>query len=103
MCSIKVRIVEPNRDKVPTFITGSQRDAYAFTSGHDSEFNYINVMNGAASHAPEQAVYSKISEKLPAWVFLYLAPQQVKMNNSDKIVFPYLLEQGKPELFVSPF
>lgn len=103
MCSIKVRIVEPNQDKAPAFITGVQGDAYAFTSGHDTDFNFINVTNGAASHAPEQAVYSKISEKLPVWAFLYLAPQQVKMNNSDKIVFPYLLEQGKPELFVYPF
>ena len=54
MCSIKVRIVEPNQDKAPAFITGVQGNAYAFTSGHDTDFNFINVTNGAASHAPDQ-------------------------------------------------
>lgn len=102
MCQIDIKVVEPRRGTAPGFITGVQGAGYSFTSGDGTEFNYLNVINGATSHAPEQAVYSKISEKLPAWAFLYLAPKKVKMGNGEKIQFPYLLEQGKPELFVFP-
>lgn len=102
MCSIKVRVVEPSRGTAPAFITGVQGDAYAFTSGHETQFNFINVTNGAASHAPEQAVYAKISQSLPTWGFIYLAPKEVTMESGDKVQFPYLLEKGKPELFVYP-
>lgn len=38
-------------------------------------FNFINVTNGAASHAPEQAVYAKISQKTPTWG-LYLSSSE---------------------------
>ncbi|MFV7516703.1 hypothetical protein [Enterobacter kobei] len=102
MCSIKVRVVEPSRGTAPAFIPGVQGDAYAFTSGHETQFNFINVKNGAASHAPEQAVYAKISQNLPTWGFIYLAPKEVAMESGDKVQFPYLLEKGKPELFVYP-
>ncbi|MBW3762671.1 hypothetical protein GL272_19795 [Aeromonas veronii] len=102
MCSIKVRIAEPLRGAAPTFVAGVQGDAYAFTSGHDTQFNFINVTNGTGAHAPEQAVYAKISQHLPTWSFIYLAPNKVTLENGDKVKFPYLLEKGKPELFVYP-
>ncbi|EMW6613271.1 hypothetical protein AAFF31_001390 [Escherichia coli] len=102
MCVIDVRVVEPIAGTAPDFISGVQGAAYAFTSGHETQYNYVNVGNGAASHAPQQAIYAAISKKLPAWAYLYLAPKSVKLENGDKVAFPFLLEQGKPELFVYP-
>ena len=102
MCSVKVKIIEPRTGTAPNFVSGAQGAAYAFTSGHETQYNYVNVSNGAASHAPQQTIYAAISKQLPAWAYLYLAPNSVKLENGDKVAFPYLLEQGKPELFVYP-
>ncbi|MBJ7556980.1 hypothetical protein [Marinomonas spartinae] len=102
MCVIDVKIVEPRAGTAPDFVSGAQGAAYAFTSGHESQYNYVKVSNGAASHAPQQAIYADISKQLPAWAYIYLAPKTVKLENGDKVAFPYLLEQGKPELFVYP-
>jgi hypothetical protein len=102
MCSVKVKIIAPRTGTAPNFVSGAQGAAYAFTSGHETQYNYVNVGNGAASHAPQQVIYATISKKLPAWAYLYLAPKAVKLENGDKVAFPYLLEQGKPELFVYP-
>jgi hypothetical protein len=62
----------------------------------------VNVGNGAASHAPQQAIYAAISKQLPDWAYLYLAPKSVELENGDKVAFPYLLGQGKPEFFAYP-
>jgi hypothetical protein len=97
-----VKIIAPRTGTAPNFVSGAQGAAYAFTSGHETQYNYVNVGNGAASHAPQQAIYAAISKQLPAWAYLYLAPKAVKLENGDKVAFPYLLEQGKPELFVYP-
>jgi hypothetical protein len=102
MCSVKVKIIEPRTGTAPNFVSGVQGTAYAFTSGHETQYNYVIVSNGATSHAPQQAIYAAISKQLPAWAYLYLAPKSVNLENGDKVAFPYLLEQGKPELFVYP-
>lgn len=86
MCSVKVKIVEPRIGAAPDFVSGVQGTAYAFTSGH----------------APQQAIYAAISKQLPAWAYLYLAPKSVELDNGEKVAFPYLLDQGKAELFVYP-
>ncbi|WP_431623116.1 hypothetical protein [Enterobacter cloacae] len=102
MCSVKVKIVEPRLGSAPNFVSGVQGTAYAFTSGHETAYNFVNVGNGAASHAPQQAIYAAISKQLPAWAYLYLAPKSVELDNGEKVAFPYLLDQGKAELFVYP-
>ncbi|MGK4305287.1 hypothetical protein ACSMFS_15895 [Shewanella xiamenensis] len=83
----------------PDFVSGVQGAAYAFTSGHETVYNFVNVGNGTASHAPQQTIYAAISKQLPTWAYLYLAPKSVGLENGDKVAFPYLLEQGKPEFF----
>lgn len=100
MCAIKVRIVKPRTGIAPEFVHGVSSQIYAFTSGHDTQYNRINVINGHNSHTPQQMIYAELSRNLPAWVYLYLAPKQVSLETGDKVAFPYLLEQGKPEFFV---
>lgn len=102
MCSVKVNIVEPRIGTAPDFVSGVQGTAYAFTSGHETDYNFVKVGNGTASHAPQQAIYAAISKQLPAWSYLYLAPKSVELESGDKVGFPYLLGQGKAELFVYP-
>ncbi|WP_234813278.1 hypothetical protein [Candidatus Hamiltonella defensa] len=102
MCSIRVRIVEPLTGSAPRFISGVKGPVYAFTSGHETQYNYIVVTNGTASHAPQKIIYTALSKQLPAWAYLYLAPKTVHLENGEKIKFPYLLEKGTPEFFVYP-
>lgn len=102
MCSVDVKIVKPSIGEAPDFVSGVQGTAYAFTSGHATEYNFVNISNGKASHAPQQAIYAAISKQLPAWAYLYLAPRSVKLENGNQVAFPYLLGQGKAELFVYP-
>ncbi|CAM3331194.1 hypothetical protein HZS38_04970 [Xenorhabdus nematophila] len=102
MCSVKVKLVEPRIGVAPDFVSSVQGAAYAFTSGHETAYNFVNVGNGTTSHAPQQAIYAAISKQLPAWTYLYLAPKSVELENGEKVAFPYLLEQGKAELFVYP-
>lgn len=49
----------------PDFVSGVQGAAYAFTSGHETVYNFVNVGNGTASHAPQQTIYAAISKQLP--------------------------------------
>ncbi len=42
MCSVKVRIVEPRMGAAPDFVSGVQGAAYAFTSGHETVYNFVN-------------------------------------------------------------
>lgn len=102
MCSVKVKLVEPRIGVAPDFVSSVQGSAYAFTSGHETAYNFVNVSNGTTSHAPQQVIYAAISKQLPAWAYLYLAPKSVELENGNKVTFPYLLEQGKAELFVYP-
>jgi len=102
ICRLSINILEPRHGTAPEFISGAQGSVYAFTSGHVAYYNYVEIENGTTSHFPQQAIYAALSERLPAWTYLYLAPRTVTVENGEKIGFPYLLEKGKPEFFVYP-
>lgn len=60
----------------------------------------MNVGNGAASHAPQQAIYAAISKQLPAWAYLYLAPKSVELDNGEKVAFlTFLIREKQSYLF----
>lgn len=102
MCSIEVKMIEPLTGTAPGFISGVKGSVYAFTSGHETQYNKIVVTDGVASHTPQKTIYTALSKQLPDGVYLYLAPKTVKLQNGDKVAFPYLLEKGHPEFFVYP-
>ncbi|CDG20428.1 Putative lipoprotein [Xenorhabdus poinarii G6] len=102
MCSVEVKIIKPRSGTAPEFLSEAQGAVYAFTSGHETQYNFVNVSNGKASRAPQQAIYAALSKHLPDWAYLYLSPKSVELENGDKVAFPYLLEQDKAELFVYP-
>ncbi|AIJ10680.1 Hypothetical protein ETEE_p1089 (plasmid) [Edwardsiella anguillarum ET080813] len=83
-------------------ISSSPKEIWAFTSEDATQYNRIDLTNGTNAHMPQQMIYANISKKLPSWVILYLAPKGVTLGNGEKIGFPYMLENGKPEFFVYP-
>ncbi|PPC77821.1 hypothetical protein C4K68_08550 [Pokkaliibacter plantistimulans] len=101
MCSIRVRVIEPRKSSSPAFLSPA-KTSYAFTSGGATQYNRINISNGSNSVVPQQIIYAEISKKLPTWVYLYLSPNSVQMEDGNKVNIPYLLEAGKPELFIYP-
>ncbi|MCX2803334.1 hypothetical protein OQJ68_16260 [Microbulbifer thermotolerans] len=60
MCSIKVKIVEPAIGTAPDFVSDVRGSVYAFTSGHATQYNFINIIKGSDSHMPQQAIYASI-------------------------------------------
>lgn len=102
MCSIKARIVEPLSGNAPSFISSAESSVFAFTSGHETQYNKLVITNGSESKVPQQAVYAAVSKQLPGWAYIYLAPKSVELENGESVDFPYILEKGQPNLFVYP-
>lgn len=101
-CFLTARVVEPDLAPAPTFFPELGDPAFRFSSSHKAWYNTLEFRRSKTSTAPEDALYSNLSKNLPAWSFLYLAPKAVTLSTGEQIGFPYLLEQGRVELFVFP-
>lgn len=100
MCSVHIAIFGPRKIVGPDYIYSGE--AYAFEAGHGYKYNKIEVRSGLSKKMPQQIIYARISENLPEWSFLYLAPNKVALETGEKVKFPYMLNKGKPEFFVYP-
>lgn len=68
--------------------------AYFFSSQHKLDYSRFKLLLRESDLDPT-AISRGISEELPRWAFIYLAP---KREGNPAIVF----DQGRPELFVVP-
>ena len=41
-----------------------------------------------------------VSKHLPSWVYIYLAPGEVRMSETDKLKVPMILNKGEPHYFI---
>ncbi|NLO78876.1 MAG: hypothetical protein GX093_00940 [Xanthomonadaceae bacterium] len=101
-CHVIVRIMEPDLQPAPTFFPELGESAYRFGSEHKTWYNSVQFKRAVTSSAPEDVLLQNLSKNLPQHVFLYIAPKTVRRSDSEKNGFPYLLEQGRMELFVYP-
>lgn len=51
---------------------------------------------------PDLAIYQAMSERLPEWVFLYLAPGTVSGGDGKFVRVPLVLNRGEPLYFITP-
>ncbi len=86
---------------------GKTGSATYVTYKKDAKFYEAGILDSAVF--PDLELYLKISENLPDWFFIYLAPQgpftRVAFNNQghfDFIHVPVILNQGKVFPFVKP-
>ncbi|WP_263080558.1 hypothetical protein [Endozoicomonas sp. Mp262] len=106
-CVLSIYIPEPMGPVItPAF-------SHYATAGHGAwlfhladEFRYPRVAisqgNGLES-IEENVFYQKLSARLPGWVYLYMAPDEVGVGEDNRTIgYPYVLEKGKPLLYVRP-
>ncbi len=95
MCSVKVKIVEPRLGSAPNFVSGVHT-AYAFTSGHETAYNFRMSAMGQ-QYAPQQAIHAA-SKQLPAWAY-HLAPKSVELIMASAAFLTFLIREKQSYLF----
>ena len=103
-CTLEYRIDLPTwSGSSPSYIAEPSDDAIVFSAGDTKgDYSWIEINSEYASKLKQQELYQAISENLPGWAYLYLAPNRVRLGNNQKITFPVLLNKGQPELFIYP-
>lgn len=94
----------------PEFVAKSTTEMCSYETGcwfYDpsdtvrSEFQ-IRYRNEDTPKLNEYEIFSGISSHLPEWVFLYVAPNKLHINDEDKIKIPVILSKSGPLYFVTP-
>lgn len=88
-----------------THHTIAGKEALLFSAhGDDEAFPRIIITQaGGIRTISEHVFYQKLSARMPGWFYLYLAPDEVGIADNNKTIgYPYVLEKGRPLLFVSP-
>lgn len=98
LCYITIEVLEPRRTMSPSFVNDGQ-ESFAFESNHHVYYQRFRISPGKNSNIPSDALYAAISSKLPDWIFIYIAKGKIHFGK-ETIIAPYLLESGKPLLFV---
>ena len=81
------------------------KEARLFSAQEDDETfpRVIITQAGGVRTISEHVFYQKLSALMPGWFYLYLAPDEVGIADSNRTIgYPYILEKGRPLLFVSP-
>ena len=78
--------------------------AWFFASEDTDDFPRLTLaQSGGLESMRESVFFQKLSARLPGWVYFYLAPDEVGTGeNNTTIAYPYVLEKGKPLLFIRP-
>lgn len=99
-CSVESIIYTPISGIAPASISGKNYSAFFFDP-RATLYSKIEIIQ-FSNKVPEKAIYAAISKHLPEWAMLYLAPKEVKQEDGSRLPFPYILQQGKAELFIKP-
>ncbi|EHK9070988.1 hypothetical protein QUN95_003064 [Vibrio parahaemolyticus] len=100
LCYMRAQIIEPYLHVSPDFVESSTQ-AYTFSSNHKFRYHRFKVTPGKTATLPLEQIYASVSKKLPEWAYLYIASGNLQFGD-QKVTAPYLLEQGKPNLFIIP-
>lgn len=85
----------------PLFLDQPIDRAYAFKT-EGTKYSLLKIVQSSTAKLPELSIFTAISKNLPEWVFLYFAPKKVKQDDDEMIPYPFILNQGKMELFIQP-
>ena len=103
--SLYVPVPRP-RNQAPfySYFSMAGQPAWYFSAGNSDSFPRLAITEGEGLQSiSENVFYQKLSARLPGWVYFYLAPDKVGTGDNNKtIAYPYLLEKGKPLLFIRP-
>jgi hypothetical protein len=101
MCRVKIDIFEPHKSKAPDFISQKNEDAWRFGASAKYDYNRIHLDIDKKLGVPTDEIYQQISKNLPSWAYLYVAPRRIKTDGKADYTFPYILNKGELNLFVT--
>ncbi|WP_330924849.1 hypothetical protein [Candidatus Sororendozoicomonas aggregata] len=106
-CMLSVYIPEPIGPVITppfSYYATAGQNAWLFHVADEQRYPRVALTQGDGLKSMEENVfYQKLSARMPGWAYLYLAPAEVGIGDKNKTIgYPYLLEKGKPLLFVRP-
>ena len=106
-CVLSLYIPEPvavSQAPFFSYYSIAGQPSWFFASEDNDTYPRLAITQGEGLESiSENIFYQKLSARLPGWVYLYLAPDEVGTgDNNTTIAYPYVLEKGKPLLFIRP-
>lgn len=106
-CAFNAKIYEPDMAYTPPFLDPSGTGkSWAFRGNSGVYFNFLNLGKNLFAENPNTVdqvrLNALISKHLPDYAYIYIAPNKTKDSEGNKVKIPYLLEKGKPQLFIVP-
>ena len=106
-CVLSLYVPEPQTlERAPSFSFYSiaSEQTWIFSAEDESKYPRLILAEGEGRESiSENVFYQKLSARLPGWVYFYMAPNEVGVGEDNRTVaYPYLLEKGRPLLFVRP-
>lgn len=106
-CVLSIYIPEPAGPVITpafAFYATAGQKAWLFHLADEARYPRVTLSQGDGLKTMEEHVfYQKLSARLPGWAYLYMAPNQVAVGENNRTIdYPYILEKGKPLLFIRP-
>lgn len=104
-CIVRASVHRPRFENTPDprVTNHLEQKSYHLNAAYKKGFNTLQVISPKDSGLKENLLYTKISENLPEWMYVYLAPNTVSLGEGEKkIGFPYVLNQGEAHFFIYP-
>lgn len=106
-CILSIYVPEPvpvNQAPFFSYYSIAGQPSWFFASRDTDTYPRLAITQGEGLKSiSENVFYQKLSARLPGWVYFYLAPDEVGTgDNNGTVAYPYVLEKGKPLLFIRP-
>ncbi|KEI70502.1 hypothetical protein [Endozoicomonas elysicola] len=106
-CVLSLYVTEPKGPyRAPRFafhnIAGEA--SWFFPARDKSAFPRLILAEGDGTKSISASIfYQRLSARLPGWAYFYIAPNEAGTGENNRTIpYPYVLEKGKPLLFIRP-
>ncbi|CAM5560952.1 hypothetical protein [Eoetvoesiella caeni] len=102
-CAVVFALNKLVQRPTPGFLKNLGTDTvYASVAGDFDYSSRLFVTQPKDARLNELQIYQSISQSLPEWMALYLAPEKVQDQNGVKVPAPFVLYQGEMNWFLKP-
>lgn len=99
-CGVTVAVRDMKNGVAPGAISQTSYPAYVTQVGRDR--SAIRVYVAPDSKLNTLQIYQSVSEAMPSWMALYVAPKEARDAEGNEIPVPMVIHDGSIEMFVSP-
>lgn len=106
-CVLSIYVAEPTGPCLAPYFAFKNiagEASWFFAAKDNSTFPRLILAEGDGTKSINaNTFYQKLSARLPGWLYFYIAPNQAGIGDNNRTVpYPYVLEKGKPLLFIRP-